>query len=76
MVFGKTTIMRILQNLMNFNFKELIKYDFESIDIEVTAKNGKILKDTIRYEDLLPTNEEIKNLVIKSHFFLYELYDE
>lgn len=75
-MFGKTTIMRILQNLMNFNFKELIKYDFESIDIEVTAKNGKILKDTIRYEDLLPTNEEIKNLVIKSHFFLYELSDE
>ena len=43
---GKTTIMRILQALMNFNFSELIKYDFESIEIEVPGKNGKIFKDT------------------------------
>ena len=45
MGYGKTTIMRILQNLMNFNFKELIKYDFESIDIEVSAKNWKLIKE-------------------------------
>ena len=76
MEFGKTTIMRIIQNLMNKNFSELIKYDFESIDIEVTAKNGKILKDTIRYEDLLPTNEEIKEYIKKSDYFIRDFLDE
>lgn len=66
--------MKILQNLMNLNFAELIKYDFESIDIEVTAKNGKILKDTIKYDDLLPTTEEIEKYVKKSNFFRDDLY--
>ena len=76
MGYGKTTIMRILQNLMNFNFKELIKYDFESIDIEVSAKNGKIIKDTIKYEDLLPSNEDLKKLIINSYFFIDDLSRE
>lgn len=74
MEFGKTTIMRILQNLMNFNFAELIKYDFESIDIEVTAKSGKIIKETIKYADLLPTDEEIKKTIIESKYFYDDLY--
>ena len=75
-MFGKTTIMKILLNLMNKNFAELIKYDFESIDIEVSAKNGKILKDTIKYEDLLPSNKELKKIIIKSDFFFDDLYCE
>ena len=74
MVFGKTTIMRILQNLMNFNFNELIKYDFESIDIEVSAKKGEILKDTINYAALLPTDEEIKNFIMQTEEFYDDLY--
>ena len=45
---GKTTIMKIIMNLMNKNFTELIKYDFESIDIEVLGKTGKTLKTTIK----------------------------
>lgn len=60
---GKTTIMKIIQNLMNYNFSELIKYDFESIDIEVSLQDGKMLHETIRYADLLPTDEEIRNLI-------------
>lgn len=76
MEFGKTTIMRIIMNLMNKNYTELIKYDFESIDIEVSSKKGKILKETLRYEDLLPSNEELKEVIIKSHSFYCELYDE
>lgn len=68
--------MKILQNLMNFNFTELIKYDFESIDIEVSLKNGKILKDTVKYRDLLPTNEEIKKLVKDSKLFDKDFSDE
>lgn len=74
MVYGKTTIMKILQNLMNFNFTELIKYDFESIDMEVSTPNGKILKDTIKYEDLLPTDEDIKNIIMKTDEFDDDLY--
>lgn len=73
MVFGKTTIMRILQNLMNFNFAELIKYDFESIDIEVSVKNGKILKETIKYADLLPTDEEIEEYIKNSDIYKDDL---
>ena len=73
MEFGKTTIMRILLNLMNFNFAELIKYDFESIDIEVSAKNGKILKETIKYVDLLPTDEEIEEYIKKSDIYMDDL---
>lgn len=76
MVFGKTTIMRILQNLLNFNFAELIKYDFESIDIEVFAKNGKILKEKLVYSDLLPTDEEIKKMMIDSPLFFNDLSNE
>ena len=59
MAFGKTTIMRILQNLMNFNFGELIKYDFESIDFEVETKSNQTLKCTLKYTDLVPKNEEV-----------------
>ena len=70
---GKTTIMKILQNLMNFNFSELIKYDFESIELEVFGKNGKILKDTIKYADLLPTDDEIKSLIRDTSYFKDDL---
>lgn len=70
---GKTTIMKILKNLMNLNFAELVKYDFESIDMEVIAKNGKIIKDTINYADLLPKDEEIKKIIINSDFFSDDL---
>lgn len=73
---GKTTMMKILMNLMNKNYTELIKYDFESIDIEVSANNGKILKEKLKYEDLLPSNEEIKNIIIDSDFFFSEVFDE
>ena len=66
---GKTTIMKILENLMNLKFNELIKYDFESIDISFTAKNVKILKDIIKYEDLLPTVDEIKEHIRNSDFY-------
>ena len=59
MAFGKTTIMKILQNLMNFNFGELIKYDFESIDLEVETKSNQTLKCTLKYTDLVPKNEEV-----------------
>ena len=76
MEFGKTTIMKIYQNLMNFNFAELIKYDFESIDIEVSAKNGRTLKDTIKYVDLLPTDEKIKEYVKESNYYIYDLWAE
>ena len=58
---------------MNFNFAELIKYDFESIDIEVSAKNGKILKETIKYVDLLPTDEEIAEYIKKSDIYMDDL---
>lgn len=61
---------------MNYNFAELIKYDFESIDIEVTAKNGKIIKDTINYSDLLPKDEEIKKIIVKSDVFFEDLRNE
>ena len=61
---------------MNFNFKELIKYDFESIDIEVTAKNGKDIEDTIKYADLLPKDEEIKKIIVESDFFHEDLRSE
>jgi predicted ATPase len=70
---GKTTMMKILQNLMNFNFNELIKYDFESIDIEVTTKNGKFFKDTIKYEELLPKVDEIKEYIRNSDFYKDDL---
>ena len=73
---GKTTLMRILQCLMNFNLAELIKYDFESIDVEVSAKNGRILEDTIKYSDLLPTNEEIKKYIKEQSYYKYDLYGE
>lgn len=73
---GKSTIMRILMNLMNKNFTELIKYDFESIDIEVSSKNGKVLNDTLKYEDLLPSNEEFKEIIEDSCSFLSELDEE
>lgn len=73
---GKTTMMKILMNLMNKNYTELIKYDFESIDIEVSSHNGKILKEKLKYEDLLPSNEEIKNIIINSQWFSNELIDE
>lgn len=66
---GKTTMMKILENLMNLKFNELIKYDFESIDINVTAKNGKIHKGIIKYEDLLPTVDEIKDYIRNSDFY-------
>ena len=59
---------------MNFNFNELIKYDFESIDIEVSAKKGEILKDTINYAALLPTDEEIKNFIMQTEEFYDDLY--
>lgn len=75
-MFGKTTIMKILLNLMNKNYTELIKYDFESIDIEVSSKNDKILKHTFKYEDLLPSNEEMKNIIIKSPSFFSEISQE
>ena len=73
---GKTTIMKIIQNLMNYNFSELIKYDFESIDIEVSLQDGKMLHETIRYADLLPTNEEIRNLIKNSKLFEEDYRDE
>ena len=73
---GKTTIMKIIMNLMNKNFTELIKYDFESIDIEVSGKTGKTLKTTLKYEDLLPSNDELKNVIIESHAFFCDLSDE
>lgn len=73
---GKTTIMRILMNLMNKNYTELIKYDFESIDIEVSSRNGKILKETLKYEELLPSNEELKNIIKDSDSFLMEICDD
>lgn len=72
-MFGKTTIMRLLQNLINFNFAELIKYDFESIDIEVSAENGKILKDTIKYTDLLPSDEKIEEYIKNSDIYKNDL---
>ena len=59
----------MIQNLMNYNFSELIKYDFESIDIEVSLQDGKMLHETIRYADLLPTDEEIRNLIKNSKLF-------
>ena len=73
---GKTTIMKIIQNLMNYNFSELIKYDFESIDIEVSLQDGKMLHETIRYADLLPTDEEIRNLIKNSKLFEEDYRDE
>lgn len=73
---GKTTIMKIIMNLMNKNFTELIKYDFESIDIEVLGKTGKTLKTTLKYEDLLPSNDELKNVIIESYAFFCDLSDE
>ena len=73
---GKTTIMRILKNLMNLSFAKLIKYDFESIDIEVTAKNGKNIKETINYSDLLPNNEAIKKIIVESDYFHDDLRNE
>ena len=73
MAFGKTTIMKILQYLMNFNFAELIKYDFESIDIEVSAKNGRILKETLKYADLLPTDDEIMEYIKKTDIYIDDL---
>lgn len=76
MAFGKTTIMKIIQNLMNYNFSELIKYDFESIDVEILAENRKALKYTLKSEDLLPSNEELKNIIINSDSFLEELSEE
>lgn len=73
---GKTTIMKIIQNLMNYNFSELIKYDFESIDIEVSLQDGKMLHKTIMYADLLPTDEEIRNLIKNSKLFEEDYIDE
>lgn len=73
---GKTTMMKILENLMNKNYTELIKYDFESIDIEVSSKNGRILKETLKYEDLLPSNEKIKNVIKASHSFFSDISDD
>lgn len=73
---GKTTIMKIIQNLMNYNFSELIKYDFESIDIEVSLQDGKMLYETIRYADLLPTDEEIRSLIKNSKLFEEDYRDE
>ena len=71
---GKTTTMKILQNLMNLDFKELIKYDFESIDLETTTKSGRLLHETLNYEDLLPSVEEITKNFKKSSFYLDDLY--
>lgn len=71
---GKTTMMKILENLMNLKFNELIKYDFESIDLSVTAKNGKILNGNIKYEDLLPTVDEIKAYIRNAKFYKDEVY--
>lgn len=76
MAFGKTTIMRIIKNLMNKSYTELIKYDFESIDIEVSAKNSKILKEALKYEDLLPSNEEFKKAIKDSYTFFREILDD
>lgn len=76
MEFGKTTIMRIIQSLLNLDFIDLIKYDFESIDIEVSAPNGKIIKDTIDYMDLLPKDEEIRECVKKTDYYIYSLFAE
>ena len=72
---GKTTIMKILMNLMKENFNELIKYDFESIDLEIASINGKNLKETLYYKDLLPSNEELENVIEKSDFFYDDLYN-
>ena len=58
---------------MNFNFAELIKYDFESIDIEVSAKNGRILKETLKYADLLPTDDEIMEYIKKTDIYIDDL---
>lgn len=64
---------------MNYDFLELIKYNFKSIDIEVTDENKKLIKEKIEYEELLPTDEEIKEYVNKSDIFidnLRETWDE
>ena len=76
MAFGKTTIMKIIKNLMNKSYTELIKYDFESIDIEVSSKKGSIIKYTLKYDDLLISNEKIKHIIMDSFSFHSDLSNE
>lgn len=70
---GKTTIMKILKSLMNYDFLELIKFDFESIDFEVTDINGKTMQYKLKYEELVPTNEDIKSYIERTDRFINEL---
>lgn len=66
---GKTTIMKMLNDLLNCRVRELIKYDFESVEIEVLKEENEIEKLEIKRNDLLPTNDEIMNYIKNTEFF-------
>ena len=61
---GKSTSMKIISNILNRNFVDILKFDFDSIDFFDEQVHYKI-----KYSDLYIDVDQMKNK------FKYEIYD-
>ena len=68
---GKSTTIKILNKLLKFDYKRLLDYYFDSIDI--IDGNEKI---KIEYRDLMLTNEALLTDFLGDNYFLYRRIKE